>query len=181
MIAHLSGIVLRVNARSIVLDVNGVGYEITVPYPLSEFSEHDSLSFIIYSHTTEQGTSLYGFKTWDEKVWFKTFTSVSGIGPKVALSILALASLDDIIAALQKNDAGFFNNISGIGQKTASRIIVELRNSIPTIEDSQMSELSQALVSLGYRKNEIAPFLTKVDKNFSVEKQISQVLAQLQK
>lgn len=179
MIAHLSGTILKSFDRLIILEVNSVGYEIFVPYPFAEHSEGSSLQLVIYTHTTDQGTSLFGFKTWEEKLWFKTLMSVSGIGPKAALSILASASLDEVLSALQKNDADFFTSIPGIGKKTANRIIVELRDTIPSSDTQSETELNDALITLGYQKKEFRPLLRNIDPTKSLEEQISTILKQL--
>lgn len=173
MIAYLSGKLLEKEANTVIVDVNGVGYEVTIP--LSTFYELDDLgsevSLRIFTLVREDTLSLFGFKTLREKELFLKLISVSGIGAKSAVGMLSGMSADEIINAIRSNNLARLNSIPGIGKKTAERIVIELRDKINTIsagvaETSTVSETSNvakgndvyddavsALVNLGYQRN----------------------------
>lgn len=173
MIAYLSGKLLEKEANTVIIDVNGVGYEVTIP--LSTFYELDDIgsdiSLRIFTYVREDTLSLFGFKTMREKELFLKLISVSGIGAKSAVGILSGMSADEIINAIRSNNLVRLNSIPGIGKKTAERIVIELRDKINTIstgvvETSQTSETStvssgndvyddaiSALINLGYQRN----------------------------
>jgi len=179
MIAYISGTIIHKLPGTLIVTANSIGYEIHVPSQYLEIEISQKIDLVIYHHITEQSSSLFGFKTWEERAWFITLISISGIGPKVALSILSSGTSDDIAKALQKNDKTFFNNISGIGSKTATRIIVELKNVIPTAAEDNQGELLEALTALGYTRKEVEPLITKVDSSLPIEKQIASVLKKI--
>lgn len=172
MIAYLSGKLLEKEANSVIVDVNGVGYEVAIPlstfYELGEIGSDVALR--IYTYVREDTLSLFGFKTLREKELFLKLVSVSGIGAKSAVGILSGMSADEIINAIRSNNLVRLNSIPGIGKKTAERIVIELRDKINTIsvgvsEPSQTSETStvssgndvyddavSALTNLGYQR-----------------------------
>jgi Holliday junction DNA helicase RuvA len=176
MIAHLSGTLLSKQATSVILDVNGVGYEITIPvstfYDLEEPGSNVQLR--VYTHVREDALQLYGFKTARERELFLRLISVSGIGPKLGITLLSGMSADEMIASIRTNNLARLTLIPGVGRKTAERLVMELRDkvaslssaeleeelgakssagaSIPT-EDSMRSDVLSALLNLGYQRN----------------------------
>jgi holliday junction DNA helicase RuvA len=172
MIAYLSGKLLEKEANSVIVDVNGVGYEVAIPlstfYELGEIGSDVALR--IYTYVREDTLSLFGFKTLREKELFLKLISVSGIGAKSGIGILSGMSADEIINAIRSNNLVRLNSIPGIGKKTAERIVIELRDKINTIsvgvaETSQSIETTQvssgndvyddavsALTNLGYQR-----------------------------
>lgn len=172
MIAYLSGKLLEKEANSVIVDVNGVGYEVAIPlstfYELGEVGSDVQLR--IYTYVREDTLSLFGFKSLREKELFLKLISVSGIGAKSGIGILSGMSADEIINAIRSNNLVRLNSIPGIGKKTAERIVIELRDKINsisagTIETSQTSETPtissgndvyddavSALTNLGYQR-----------------------------
>jgi holliday junction DNA helicase RuvA len=172
MIAYLSGKLLEKEANSVIVEVNGIGYEVAIPlstfYELGEIGSDVELR--IYTYVREDTLSLFGFKTQREKELFLKLISVSGIGAKSGIGILSGMSADEIINAIRSNNLMRLNSIPGIGKKTAERIVIELRDKINTItagvaEPSKATDSGpapsgnevyddavSALVNLGYQR-----------------------------
>jgi Holliday junction DNA helicase RuvA len=142
MIAHLSGTLLAKQATSVILDVGGVGYEVTIP--LSTFYDlEDSGSQVqlrIYTHVREDALQLYGFKTARERELFLKLISVSGIGPKLGITMLSGMSADEIIASIRTNNLARLTSIPGVGKKTAERLVIELRDKIAALSSPALEE-----------------------------------------
>jgi Holliday junction DNA helicase RuvA len=172
MIAYLSGKLLEKTTSSVIIDVGGVGYDVSIPlstfYDLGEIGSDASLR--IYTHVREDAIQLFGFKTLVERDVFLRLISVSGIGAKSAVGILSGMSADELVNAIRSNNLAKLNAIPGIGKKTAERIVVELRDKINTLAtgapvttslDGEISasgnaavdDAVSALVNLGYQKN----------------------------
>ncbi len=174
MIAHLSGTLLAKHATSVVVDVGGVGYEVTIPvttfYDLEEAGSQVSLR--IYTHVREDALQLYGFRTARERELFQLLIGVSGIGPKSAIAMLSGMSADEIIAAIRTNNVARLTSIPGVGKKTAERLGIEVRDKMAALsspaleeqlaarapgasaqtEDSVREDALSALVNLGYQR-----------------------------
>ena len=142
MIAHLSGTLFSKQATSVILDVGGVGYEVTIP--LSTFYDlEDSGSKVelrIYTHVREDTLQLFGFKTVRERDLFLKIISVSGIGPKLGITLLSGMSADELIAAIRNSDLARLTGIPGIGRKTAERLVIELREKVEALTAAQLEE-----------------------------------------
>jgi len=172
MIAYLSGKILEKEANLIIVDVGGVGYEVIIPlstfYDLGEPGEDVSLR--IYTYVREDIFQLFGFKTVRERELFLLLISVSGIGPKSAVTALSGMSADEIIGAIRQNNLARLNSIPGVGRKTAERIVIELRDKIVKLSAVSAEEMKatsvpqtsgndvyddaiSALVNLGYHAN----------------------------
>jgi Holliday junction DNA helicase RuvA len=157
MITHLSGTVLIVNKETLVLDVRGVGYRIFAGAELlSVASTETELSIWTYLAVRETALDLYGFLTQAELTLFKLIISVSGIGPKSGLAILSLATIETLQNAITSGDIGYLTRVSGIGAKTAQKIIIELKDKVPhlttgsTTEIYEDTDVLEALRTLGY-------------------------------
>ena len=166
MIAHLSGTLLSREPQLVVIDVNGVGYEVHVP--LSTFYEvgevGSSVRLRIHTHVREDTLQLFGFKSLQEKSAFEHLTSVSGVGPRLALTILSGMSVEELIPAIRQSNSTRLCLIPGVGKKTAERLVVELRDKLArTAPDeprtpqvtgtaSLQEDVVSALVNLGYPK-----------------------------
>lgn len=171
MIAFLSGKILEKRANSVTIDVGGVGYEVTIPlstfYELGETGSDVSLR--IHTHVREDQISLFGFRTALEKELFLHLISVSGIGPKSAITALSGMSADEIIAAIRQGNLVRLNAIPGVGTKTAQRIVVELKEKVVKLSPggagavqsdgeagaptgSEFDDAVSALVNLGYQR-----------------------------
>ena len=146
MIAHLSGTLLSKQATSVIVDVSGVGYEVSIP--LSTFYDLEDtgskVQLRIYTHVKEDALQLYGFKTARERELFINFISVSGIGPKLGIALLSGMSADELIASIKSNNLARLTLIPGVGKKTAERLIVDLREKMAALSTAQLEEATGA-------------------------------------
>lgn len=161
MIAYLKGQILNKTNKAMVVVNNNIGYEVfVVPKHLEKAKLEDEVELYIHSNIKEDAFDLYGFKTLEELDFFRKVISVSGVGPKSALNVLALASVNDLKRAISGGDATFLQKVSGIGKKTAERLVLELKEKFIKDLSGDISirggdeQLVQALVSLGYRDSE---------------------------
>jgi holliday junction DNA helicase RuvA len=142
MIAHLNGRLLSKEPNSVIVDVSGVGYEVSIP--LSTFyeleSEGSNVQLRIYTHVKEDALQLFGFKTERERKLFVNFISVSGIGPKIGIALLSGMSADELINSIKSNNLARLTLIPGVGRKTAERLIVDLREKMTALTASQVEE-----------------------------------------
>lgn len=160
MIARLRGRVLSREEQSIVVDVGGVGLEVYVPVPLAAgLSEGDEVHLYTHLHVRENELSLYGFAEPEERRLFRLLLNVSGIGPRVALSLLSAMSVTAIHRAIADEQPGLLSRVPGIGRKTAEKIVLELKDRIPELMAMPESapglhavdaDVIEALVRLGY-------------------------------
>src|SRR5712671_1163347 len=164
MIAHLRGKLISRHPSLVIVETAGVGYDVTISVPA--FAELPPLgsevSFHIHTHVREDQIALYGFLRPEEKQLFEKLITVSGIGPKLAITILSGMQADDMAAAIRGNDLGRLTKIPGIGKKTAERMVLELRDKLPpptgpsahagpatsAVEEDVLS----ALMNLGYQR-----------------------------
>src|SRR6266581_2735667 len=132
MIAHLRGKLAQKDPARLIVDVNGVGYEVFVP--LTTFTAlpetGSEVSIDVHTHVREDIIALYGFSTHRERTIFEKLMTISGIGPKLAMTILSGGSVDDLATAIKRSDLGRLTAIPGVGKKTAERIIVELKDKL---------------------------------------------------
>jgi Holliday junction DNA helicase RuvA len=142
MIAYLSGTLLYKQATAVILDVGGVGYEVAIPlstfYDLEEPGSQVQLR--IYTHVREDALQLYGFKTARERELFQRLISVSGIGPKLGITLLSGMSADEMIASIRTNNLARLTLIPGIGRKTAERLVMELRDKVTALSSPELEE-----------------------------------------
>jgi len=193
MIGYLSGKIISIKPTQILLDVNGVGYQISISISTFEkISESQSVSLFIHTYVREDAINLYGFHSEDEKEMFELLISISGIGPKVALSILSGITVNDLSEAILSGDIGRLISIPGVGRKTAERIVLELKSKVADFETSltKTSDYSlrqqaiSALVTLGYnQKNseKIVRDLLANNPSLSLEEIIKKALAEFNK
>ncbi|NLY56505.1 MAG: Holliday junction branch migration protein RuvA [Firmicutes bacterium] len=172
MIAALTGKILRKGSGEVVIDVGGVGYRVLVSDRLFTGLPPVGAQISLYTLliVREDAHLLYGFETWEEREVFSTLIGVSGVGPKIALGVLSQLSLDELAQALVTGNVDLLTSVNGIGKKTAQRLIVELKDklSLPkavskadqtgfaTASGSLLSEVVEALVSLGYTQLDAA-------------------------
>ena len=142
MIAHLSGTLLAKHATSVIVDVGGVGYEVTIPvttfYDLGETNAPVRLQ--IYTHVREEALQLFGFRTLRERELFTLLISVSGIGPKSAVAMLSGMSADEIVTAIRQSNYARITSIPGVGRKTAERLVIELRDKMAALSGPALEE-----------------------------------------
>lgn len=149
---------------------SGIGYFITTPYSLESFKEGETLELWIQQIFREDSNSLYGFKTTAEKTLFNQLLSVTGIGPKVALSILGTFGIDGVLNAIYEENVNELSKTSGLGKKGASRIILELKGKLVVAENKPKQKnselLIEALVNLGFKKGEVLKTVEEVSNEF---------------
>lgn len=154
MIGYLKGKVLNnpANDGSVLVETNGVGYEVLVPSRVSEKCHTgDTLELFIHTHVREDALDLFGFTSqWDKKV-FNTLTSVSGVGPKTAIGILSSIDAEHILSAIVRGDRTILNSLNGVGKKTAERLILELTEKAQKLLAEQ--NLSVQITKAGAKKN----------------------------
>ena len=186
MIAHLRGEIAEKFGNSLIIDVSGVGYEITVPTPDYEaVNLGEEKKFYTYHAVRENSEELYGFSKLAAKKVFELLISVQGIGPKAAVAILSLAEVEEVRNAIANADTAFISKASGVGKKSAERVIVDLKDKvgIPSrygatevkygkAVSSESDEALDALIALGFPLKEATLALEKVDVNLPVEERI---------
>ena len=142
MIAHLSGTLFSKEPNQVIVDVGGVGYEVTIP--LSTFydleDEKSNVELLIYTHVKEDALQLYGFKTPNERKLFVHFISVSGVGPKLGIALLSHGKTDELIESIKSNNLARLTQIPGVGRKTAERLVVDLRDKMIQLSHAQVAE-----------------------------------------
>jgi len=172
MIAYLNGTIRAKDGNSIILDVSGVGYKVSMP--TSNLAKLGQLGqpceVLVHTHVREDEISLYGFLAPEELQMFEKLLTISGIGPKVALSVLSASSVEQLHHAIMSGSTDVLTKISGIGKKTAERIVLELRGKVSDVLESGgsgasgESELYDALSALGYEAGEIRPVIKEVPR-----------------
>src|ERR671916_1840799 len=142
MIAQLSGTLSAKHATSVIVDVGGVGYEVTIPvstfYDLGE--PNSSIKLRIYTHVREDALQLFGFRTARERELFTLLISVSGIGPKSGIAMLSGMNADEIITAIRTNNLARLTSIPGVGKKTAERLVLDLRDKMAALSSPALEE-----------------------------------------
>lgn len=190
MIAHIEGEVSEKFLNSIIVDVHGVGYEIGLSQIDAEATNvGERKKFYTYHAIRENAEDLYGFSSLMAKKIFELLISVNGVGPKAAMAILSLATPEEVRNAIANADAAFVSKASGVGKKSAERVIVDLKDKVglPTKYGStevktaivpEDDEALDALMALGFPLKEATEALAKVDANLSVEERIRLALKQ---
>ena len=159
MIAHLRGRLARKDPARVIVDVNGVGYEVFIP--LTTFTAlpdaGTDVSIDVHTHVREDVIALYGFSTRRERSIFEKLMTISGIGPKLAVTILSGGSVEDLVGAIKRGDLARLTAIPGVGKKTGERIILELRDKLQDFAEAQPkssaeADVLSALENLGYNR-----------------------------
>ena len=191
MISHLKGIITeKFGANGIIIDVNGIGYEVMVPaLDFNEVVLEEERKFYTYHSVRENAEELYGFSTLVAKKIFELLISVQGIGPKAGIAILSLAEPEEVRNAIANGDTTFVSKASGVGKKSAERVIVDLRDKVGlpskygatevkanVVSGSEPDEALDALMALGFSLKEATLALEEIDSNLSVEERIKLAL-----
>lgn len=157
MIAHLRGSILEKHPNQVILEAAGVGYEVQIP--ISTFTslpaEGSAVALRVYTHVREDTLSLFGFATAEEKLVFERLISVSGIGPKLAITVLSGLSTPELVTAIRASDVARLVRIPGVGKKTAERIVLELKDKLAGVDVSGKLGLA----------TETAPPLTALERD----------------
>lgn len=177
MIGSIKGKILLKTEKFLIVETSGVGYKISVsPDTLSKTKKiGNEVMLWVHTHVREDSLDLYGFLDYAELEFFEMLISVSGIGPKGALAILGVSSIETLRKAISTSDTSYLTKISGIGKKTAEKIVIELRDKITGSMKNEKGDKSlqgdldslEALKSLGYSQNEAREALKKVTETTS--------------
>ena len=190
MIGRLSGVLLEKNPPQVLVDVQGVGYEVDVP--MSTFynlpSNGEKVTLLTQFIVREDGQFLYGFASEAERFAFRQLIKISGVGARMALAVLSGLSVGDLAQAIARQEVGRLIKVPGIGKKTAERLLLELKGklvdalpfSTPDVEDSQ-HDILNALLALGYNDREAAMAMKSLPSGVSTSDGIRQALKQLSK
>jgi len=191
MIGRIEGTLVEKNFPQVIVSCNGVGYEIDVPmstfYPLPRAGE--KVTLLTHLVVREDAHLLYGFISAGERAAFRQLLKISGVGPKVALSVLSGLSVDDLAEAVTSGDSARLQKVPGIGKKTAERLVLELRDKLPkTIGVARAADASaagsdvvNALLALGYNEREAAAAVKQVPAELQLPDAIRHALKHLAK
>ncbi len=176
MIGRLTGQLIFKKSPDLLIEVHGVGYEVQAPlstfYRLPEMGQ--TVSLWTHFHVREEGQTLYGFFEEQERYLFRILIKVSGVGPKLALTILSGMEVNTFVHAVEKRDISALVGLPGVGKKTAERLVIELTGKCTAIvsgtveilaQPSAQQEATDALVALGYKPQEAARAVALVEKN----------------
>lgn len=189
MIAHVYGVIVEKFGSSVIVDVHGVGYEVQVAAGDFDAAVLEStVKYYTYHHVREQSQELYGFSSLIAKKLFELLITVQGIGPKAALAILSLGETEIVRNAIASSDAVYITRASGVGKKTAERVIIDLsdkvghviRTDINTMGLSSVvpgnDEALEALMALGYSLNDATKALEGISSELSTSERVTQAL-----
>lgn len=188
MIAHVNGLVSEKFNNSVIVDVSGIGYEVQVADIDFDAAMLDSeIKLFTYHHIREQSQDLFGFSTLAAKKMFEMLITVQGVGPKAALAILSLGSAEQVRNAIANEDSAYITKASGVGKKTAERVVVDLHDKVglPTHYDTGQpvqteintnDEALEALMALGYTLADASKALEGVDYSLPLNQRITQAL-----
>jgi Holliday junction DNA helicase RuvA len=186
MISYIKGEVVNKGLDYLVIDNNNIGYYINTSLStLNKISEGEHVTIQIYMHVREDIVALYGFLTSDEIDLFKKLISVNGIGPKAGLAVLSTYESNTVKEIILKEDATRMSKVAGIGKKTASKIILELKDKVGSLDsldkteelsiahvDNEASDVLNALIALGFNPNEAKKTLDNIDFTGKSENEI---------
>jgi holliday junction DNA helicase RuvA len=188
MIGRIKGKVVLKKEKFLIVETNGVGYKINISLDtLSKIKKTgtnaEEVTFWTHTHVREDAFDLYGFSEYSELEFFEMLIGISGIGPKSALAILGITSIETLSKAISTGDTSYLTKVSGIGRKTAEKIVIELRDKISNKidekgESSLQGELDtlEALKSLGYSQNQAREALKKIPPDLNTNAKIKEAL-----
>jgi len=179
MYNYIKGIITEITSSYVVLENNGIGYQIFVGNPYV-YRQNLEYTIYLYNYIREDEYSLYGFKTKQEKNLFLRLINVKGLGPKMALPMVSTGNTNDIIEAIERENLIYLTKFPKIGDKVARQIILDLKGKLADHQDlfavKDLDELVSVLESLGYKKADIKAILPKVDATKDLELQIKEAL-----
>jgi len=194
LISKLNGILDSVDQNSIVLDVNGVGYQVYVPSSalpkLPKLGQ--AVSMFTCQVVREDSNDLYGFLTKEERHLFSIILSVSGFGPKSAMNLISAFKIEQLVAAITRGNVELLSTVHGIGLKSAQKLVIELKEKVGKVfsvqksdivkglpgEDPMVSDAISALITLGYTPHEARDAIMKVGVDFNKAKSVEDVIKQ---
>ncbi len=179
MYNYIIGKITFQEGNIIVIENNNIGYEINVSNPFSYELDKDYKVYL-YNNVKEEEYTLYGFKSLDEKNLFLKLIGVKGLGPKIALAIMATGSINGIVDAIERENILYLKKFPKVGEKLAKQIILDLKGKLDstniTVSQDNQDELVGVLTGLGYKMGEIKKILPQITKDISVEEQIKMAL-----
>ena len=178
MYNYIFGKVVDQCATAIIIDNNNIGYFINVANPYS-FGLNKEYKIYLYEQIREDEHSLYGFKELEEKELFLKLISVKGIGPKMALPMLATGSISGIVDAIERENILYLKKFPKIGEKVAKQIILDLKGKINIkgiVKTNSYEELIEVLKGLGYKEKDFSGILAKIDNSLTIELQVKEAL-----
>lgn len=183
MIAKISGVVTEIEGNSLIIENNGIGFEILVAHP-EKYALGLKCFFYVFEQWKEDSVTLFGFAERSEKEFFELMIrKVNGIGAKTALNILSKMRFDDLLNNIKKGNFTAFKSIPGIGEKTAKRIVLDLGGDISSFESAGLSDkrsqVSEALEALGFSRDGIYSVVKDLDESLPVEEMIREGIKKL--
>lgn len=188
MIATLTGTIAEKIGELVILNVHGVGYGLLAPIEdRDKLTAGDEAKFYVYEHIRETSHDLFGFTQIDTKRLFEQLLDVNGVGPKMALNILGIGSVEDVRRSIASGDTKYITAAQGVGKRVAERVVVELKDKVglvATASDSmfvastfaEKDEAVQALVALGFAVSDAVSALASVDDSLPTEQRVKQAL-----
>jgi len=181
MIARLTGKIVEIIEKGVVVETAGVGYTVFTPVATALGS-----TVTLYTHMVirDDAQELYGFDNSEEKSLFAILIGVSGVGPKTALHMMTLYTSKELVGAIKSGDVKAVSLVPGIGKKTAEKVIIDLKDKLDkfeTTKDRAGSDLTEALLSLGFKELDIRGLASNIDATMPIEKQIKEALQMLRK
>ena len=187
MIAHISGTIAEKFAGSVIVDVSGVGYEIIVP--AGEFERavlNEQIKFYTYHNITDRSQELFGFSSLAAKKLFELLITVQGVGPRAGIAIMSLDETEEVRNAIACEDAKFIQKASGVGKKSAERVILDLKDKVGMVISKPdgvganislaSDEALEALIALGFNLNDATKALEQISRDLPTEERITLAL-----
>ena len=178
MYSYIIGKIIEIDSSSVVIDNNGIGYLVYTPNPYA-FKEGEESKIYLYQQIKEDEHLLFGFKTIDERNLFLKLISVKGLGPKMALPIIAMGSISGIADAINRENLLYLKKFPKIGDKLARQMVLDLKGKLEItgdIVETKSDEVYEALIALGYKDKDIKGVIGRINKELSVEEQIKEAL-----
>lgn len=186
MYEYIKGIITEIKSSGVVLENNDIGYFIFTSNPYA-FNENETYKIYLYQVVKEDELSFFGFKSIEEKEMFLKLISVKGLGPKMALPILATGSIPGIVDAINRENILYLKKFPKIGDKLAKQIVLDLKGKLGGIsttevqENSDAVELREVLLGLGYKEKEVSSVIPKINTELTIEEKVKEALKLLLK
>lgn len=176
MIARITGTIVETTEKGVIIETGGIGYSVFSP---ASFSIGSNVTLHTHMVVREDCHELYGFETSQEKILFGILIGISGVGPKTALQMLTLYPLRELVGYIKQGDAKAISLVPGIGKKTAEKIVIDLKDKLAEFEATDkapQSDLVEALLTLGFKDQQIRVVVGSIDTELPIQKQIADAL-----
>lgn len=177
MLDFIKGIIESIESDHIVISTNGIGFKVYTGNPYT-FKEGEETKVYLYNQIKEDEYNLFGFKLKEERELFLKLINVKGLGPKIALPILATGSIEGVMDAIERENILYLQKFPKVGEKLARQIILDLKGKLVSKTDTPVvnEELVEVLTSLGYKKPDISKIIKEVNSSLPIEEQVKQAL-----